>query len=160
MEKNFRIVEKFGKYRNTFHIEKKVIVNNTLFHRIFGFEPKVKWKQLRFERYAHYVNRVWHFESSSAYAYHSTMGAAKFIENYIEFLKAEPFRYNGKKFRPMFYYNHHDDSYSLRYYDTSSYKTYGEHDKGYRNIGTKEQLKYREDDKNAEGKLIKIYSYD
>lgn len=60
----FRVVETYAKYGNKFSVERQVTVNNTLVHKLFGYKPKTKWKNLRFEHYCFIVNRRYGFQSA------------------------------------------------------------------------------------------------
>ena len=154
----FRIVETFGRFGNSFHIEENVMTNK-LRHKLFGSNPKYKWKELRFEYYGLIVNKQYGFLLGRR-SFSSIYGAENFLKNYIEFLEAKSWKYKGFKFHPMFFYNHHNHSYVLYYYDKKSHVSNSKFDYGYRRIGSKYSLKRDIDHDLAEGKLIKIHSYE
>ena len=150
----FRIVETHGKFSNSYHIEEHVTTNNTMVHKLFGFKSNSKWKRLRVKHYTCLVNRQYGYETVS-YSYGSTYGAKKFLDLYIEYLKAKPVKYKGRTFKPMLFYG--QQTHKLYYYDTKSYRRDGDFDYGYSIMGKLYTLMNNIDEKEVEGKVVKIH---
>lgn len=155
INEKYRIIETQGTYNNNFHIEEKIDIKNTWVHELLGYKPSTKWVRLKYRYYTCVVNRQYEFQSKTSYNYYSYSSAREFLDLYVKYLDAKPVEYKGKKFKPMLYYE--NNRHYFVYYEPKSYLRVDNFDFGYRNFGELYKLKKRVDEKEEEGKLVKIH---